>query len=436
MTLLDRITQVFKRQIVATAVPDTAQEMPAPSSQPTDLGQRLKSERERKRIVETCNEMYDTDPRAEGAINALARDIVKGGFSVTCRSNPRAGDVATAFNERMKIQSVLDDWLRETFIEGDTLLEVGAGEGLSGEDEILSLTRKPTLAMHRHTDHTDQFSDPLRAFYYSDGLSLYADVPPDAIWFAQWQIVHARWAHRSKRKYGRPLFASAISSWKRITEGELDIAVRRKTRAGMKYLHVVEGADESDLTKYKERNKAVLDNPFAAVADLFSNKAGSVTAIQGDARLGEISDVMHHIETWWTASPVPMVLVGYGKDSNRDVLEQKLTQYERALEQMTQWAEDEFVKPLLEREWLLKGIYPPGLKYDIVWKYKAPTSAADLRNVADAIVRFKALGMSDELIWPIVSRFLPWLDLTNLLASGATTGQVDQQPARLGTGIT
>lgn len=433
MSLIDTISRLFKRSVVEASA-DTAQETEQKIGQvrePTELAWKLRAEHDRARLVHLCNEMYETDPRCEGAINTLARDIAKGGFDVKS-DDQRAADVAKALIERLRLQSVLDDYARETLIEGDTFVEAG----VNAERQIASITRKPTLHMQRNTDRTDRFSDPRRAFWYAEQSRLYTTLEPpsDAVWFAEWQIIHLRWNHRSKRKYGRPLFASATSAWKRVNEGELDIAVRRKTRAGMKFLHIVEGADAAGIEKYKEDNKAALDNPFAASIDLFSNKPGSITAIQGDAKLSEIDDVVHHIETWWTASPVPMVLIGYGKDLNRDVLEQKLTQYERSLESLTQWMEDEFVRPLLEREWLLNGIFPDALKYELVWRYKSPSTSTDLRNVADAILRFKALNIPDAIINAIVARFLPWLDITALLeAQTAEQPSVDTQPARLNT---
>ena len=428
--LIDRITQIFKRQAVT---PDTTTRLQLPLDA-VDLSKQFRADRDRRTLVEACNRMFDEDPRCEGAINTLARDIAKGGFQVTSK-NAKAVTVAENLigDKRLKLKSTLDDWLRETFIDGDSLLEVGVSEDL----EIVEVTRKPTLDMRRNTNAADKFSDPTRAFWYSDdyAASFGSEAPRDAIWFAEWQIIHARWAHRSKRRYGRPLFASASGPWKRIVEGEIDIAIRRKTRAGQKFLHVVEGADEAGLEAYKKRNQAVLNNPFEAVSDFFTNKPGSVQVIQGDARLAEIEDVVHHIETWWTASPVPMVLVGYGKDLNRDVLEQKLDQYNRSLEALTQWTEDEFVKPLLEREWLLHGIYPQGLTYEIEWKAKANTTPADLRNISDAIVRLKALSVPDKLIWAIVARYLPWLDLTTILEQDQPLTVDDTQAARLSASL-
>lgn len=433
MSLIDTLSRLFKRQMPEPA--DTALETERAIGsvhEPIELAYRLRAERDRVQLVHVCNEMYETDPRCEGVIDTLARDLAKGGFDVKS-DDTRAVDVAKALSDRLSLQSVLDDYARETLIEGDTFVEVGVNADL----QIASISRKPTLHMQRNTDRTDRFTDPRRAFWYDEQRLLATlEPPPDAIWFAEWQIIHMRWNHRSKRKYGRPLFASATGAWKRMNEGELDIAVRRKTRAGMRYFHVIEGADTAGLEQYKENNKAALENPYSGIADFFSNRPGSISAVQGDARLAEIDDVVHHIETWWTASPVPMVLVGYGKDLNRDVLEQKLTQYERALESLTQWLEDEFVRPLLEREWLLNGIYPDNLKYELVWRYKAPSTSTDLKNVADAILRFKALGIPDAIINAIVARFLPWLDITALLeAQPDANPPVDTQPARLSAAL-
>jgi len=413
MSLLDRVFQRLRQKPAAetATVRTTSEEMPLPPAIPSDMLQRLTAERERVAIVRKCNEMYETDPRAEAAINTLARDIVKGGYVVkVTRGNSQAEDVAGALYERLTIASTIDDWVRETLIEGDSMLE----NGIDDEGLIQKVTRKPTLKMRRNSNRADEFDDPRKAFWYADEMFAGLEPPRDALWFAQWQIIHARWNHRSKSKYGRPLFASATGAWKKVQEGELDIAIRRKTRAGMKFLHVVEGMDEGGIRAYREQNKDALNNPFAAVADFFTNKAGSITAIQGDAKLSEIDDVLHHLETWWTDSPVPMALIGYGKDLNRDILGEKLKQYNRALEQLTQWCEDEFVKPLLHLQWLLQGILPEGLIYEIEWKAKQPATATDIRDAADAALRLRALGWPAEVVNAIVARFLPWVDLEAL----------------------
>ncbi len=431
MTIADRVSSLLRRKpLPAPEVKTTETERPPRPETVTELSYRLRGERERLALIDRCNEMYDTDPRAEAVIDTLARDIVQNGFTLQCAANPRVVEIGSALVQRLKLFNVLDDWLRETFIDGDSFFESGVSDAM----QIEEVTRKPVLGMNRFTDRLDHFVDPARAFWYSDTLySLNIDAPPrDALWFPQWQIIHARWKKRTSKRYGRPLFASAVGAWKRVTEGELNMSVRRMTRSGLRYHHHVEG-DATAIEEYKRVNRTALDNPLAAIADFYSNTANGITVVQGDAHLQEIADVVHHLETWWTASPVPMVLVGYGKDLNRDVLEQKQDQYRNALSQITLWAEMEIVRPLLDLELLLNGVLPAGSPYDLVWKAKTETTAADLDKVADAILKLKGLGVPDDLLWAIVARYLPWLDVQAVLEAADQEApiQTDQEAQRI-----
>jgi hypothetical protein len=197
-----------------------------------------------------------------------------------------------------------------------------------------------------------------------------------------------------------------------MTEGELDIALRRKTRSGMKYNHrFPEGTADTAIESYMERNKAAINDPFAAVLDFFGT--AEIEAVQGDAHLAEIADVVHHIRTFWVASPTPMSLLGYGQDLNRDVLEEQKEQYLGALETVTQWAEGQLVKPLLELQWLLKGIWPKSLTYELIWATKRVITPADIRDAADAVARLKVTGL------------LPDSELLNVLAAVIPTIDVD-----------
>jgi len=426
MSLLDRVFQRLRQKPAAetAVVQTTSEEMPLPPAIPSDLVQRLTAERERMAIVRKCREMYNIDPRAEKHIGKLASDIVKGGFAISVKDNPDAEQVIKDLYKRLRLDTRLDEWIKETLVDGDTFLENGVDE----EGLIQKVTRKPTLKMRRNSNRFDEFADPRQAFWYADEMFAGLEPPSNALWFAQWQIIHARWDHRSESRYGRPLFASSTGPWKKVQEGELDIAVRRKTRAGMKYLHVIEGADDGAIRKYREENRDALTNPFAAVADFFSNKPGSISTLQGDAKLSEIDDVLHHLETWSTGSPVPMALIGYGKDLNRDILEDKLEAYNTTLEQLTQWCEGEFVKPLVDLQWLLQGILPEGLTYEIEWKSKRPVKATDIRDAADAALRLRALGWPAEVVNAVVAHFLPWVDLDALMSTngnGSQEGEAD-----------
>lgn len=378
---------------------------------PSNLVSRFGAERDRRSMVEDSRLMYDEDPRVRAIIQTLARDAVKNGFELVCEG-PRSAEAMAIGNEmleRVDFWSRIDDWVRLALRDGDTFLEVGANSA----GDIVHLSRKPTLEMFRWSDERNEFYDPARAFYWTDQLWAVSDAPPQtATFFAEWQMIQASWDSDEGSRYGRPLLTSARTAYKRMREGELDVAIRRKTRAGMKYVHSLEDASEAEIEAYRVRNGAALDDPFAAVADFFSNKRTSIQAIQGDARLSEIDDVVHHIRTFWLASPVPMSLLGYGQDLNRDVLDEQEEQYRRSLEQVSEWVTGQFVKPLLERQWLLKGIWPDSLTWTAEWANKTPLTAADMDLAAKALVSLRATSLlTEETMLRLLSHVLPDFDV-------------------------
>lgn len=415
MNLITQITSFlnrFSRNNPETTADDTRRRQS--SGTRARLG-KLQLSRARQDIVRDCRRMYEEDPRAGGIIETLARDAVKGGFEIVVADSPQAEQAQTLVDElvkRLKLTKRMDDWTRLSLRDGDTFLELGVDRSRL----VQLITRKPTLEMNRHANMYDRFDDPARAYWWSDfPISVPAD---DVLWFADWQIVHARWAHDEGSRYGKPLFAAARKAFRRMEKGEDDIYIRRATRAGMKYIHIIEG-DEGDIDQYRLENQDVLNNPLAAIADFFTNKETAIKTVQGDARLSEIGDVLHHIETWAVASPVPLALLGYGKDLNRDILEQKLEQYERALEPVTDWVTDQLLIPLLERQWLLQGIWPDDLDYSINWASKKVLTAEALAAVGEAGLKLKGLGWPDEIIARVLVPLIPGLtieDLTDAMA--------------------
>jgi hypothetical protein len=271
--------------------------------------------------------------------------------------------------------------------------------------------------MNRNSNNYDEFNNQQKAFWLATQTWAMPEPPKDAIWFAQWQIIHARWDHDEESRYGTPMWASATGAFKKVTEGEVDVSVRRKTRAGTILHHVVEGSG-SDLETYKETNKAAENNPFAAIRNYYTNKPGSITMIQGDAHLNEIADITHHIETMYFASPTPMELIGYGSGLNRDVLGEKKEEYEESLEDGREWLTEDFVKPLVEFQWMLKGILPANLKYEIVWRKAKGMTPTGLRDLADALMRLRVLGVKEELIQSLAAQFIPDVDVDILTGDG------------------
>lgn len=421
MALIDQVNRVINR--LRPARPKTTADDQSKSGGTTPGVMRLRLDYDRRSLIKDSRKMYADDSRIEGIINTLARDAVKGGFTVKVKqgSNPKlAQQVADEMVSRLHLATRLDDWTRLTLRDGDSFLE----NSVDSDFLIQEVTRKPTLEMNRNSNKTDHFDDPQRAYWW--GEANFGGMPPkEAVWFADWQIVHARWGHDEGSRYGKPLFSSGRTSHRYTVDGERDIWVRRRTRAGMKFVHKIQG-DQAAVQQYLDRNKDVLNNPNAAIQDFFGNV--EVSAIQGDARLGEISDVKHHIETWAVGSPVPLTLIGYGAELNRDILEQKKEQYDDALEQVAEWVSDQFLRPLLELQWLLQGIWPGGMDYSIAWGSKKLITTEDLFNVARAGLQFRALGWPDEIIVEILAPFIPGLDAERLLKAieALQAGQPDE----------
>lgn len=426
MGLIDRFQALFR----PTTQQVTAVTEVEPPPRPMALYQRFVVENDRRSVVVDCRAMYDGDPRAQGVIETFASDLTQGGFELSVEG-PRAEEAKRIADEmlvRTGFWANITGWVEDSLIDGDTFLEIGATAG----GDLATITRKPTLEMTRLSDDFDKFEDAAKAFAWSELPVSLGYIPADAVYFAEWQIVHARARRRSNSRYGRPLFASARRSFKRMSEGELDVSVRRKTRAGMKFLHSLEDADENDIKAYMKRNKAALDDPFAAVADFFANKKANVSAIQGDAHLSEIEDVMHHIRTWWLASPVPMSLLGYGQDLNRDVLTHQSAQYQEAIQARRGWVTSEFVAPLIERQWLLKGIWPDGLTWSVQWATKQALSADTLDKAAAATLKLKALGLPDDATIRILSLFVPEMDADAVIDALAA---VQDESGNVGAGV-
>lgn len=408
---LGRWLRSLARRFSEPEAPTTSDDTVKTQSRATATATRFTLEHGRREVVAETRKMYEEDDRVEAILATLARDCTHGGFTVEVSggiSAEAAQEAADALLERLELTDRLDDWARLTFRDGDSFLEVG----VTAQRLVAKVTRKPTLLMHRNSNSADEFEDPERAYWLGKNPWM-TEAPEDAIWFADWQVVHARWAHDEGQRYGRPMFKSARTAYKRMREGELDMAIRRKTRAGLKMLHVIEGADDGQIQAYRERNKEVLNDPFAAVADYFTNKPGSIQTVQGDTQLGNIEDVTHHIETFWVASPVPMSLLGYGRDLNRDVLEEQKEQYDEQLPTVTRWVETQLLKPLLELQWLLAGIWPPDLEYRVVWNVKKVVHPRDIVEVGQGTAVMQGTGLVDDLtLLDIVESFLPAIDFT------------------------
>jgi hypothetical protein len=415
-TLWNTISNIFTRQ----AAPEkTTTTETRDQSSASDLN-RFRADLDRKGVVETCRKMYKVDPRVEKMHRQLARDMVRGGF-VLKTSNAQAKQVIDDLQVRLGLNQKCEDYVRLTARDGDSFVELGINEVM----QVAEITRKPTLQMRRNSNSVDKFENPARAFYLLDA-SQYSEDTTKATWFSEWQIIHLRWNHDEESRYGQPMMSSGTSAYRRVSEGEMDVSVRRKTRSGIRYQHVIEGSP-ADVEAYKVTNKKAIESPFSAVADYFTNKKSSINVIQGEGTsLDTIGDIKFHLETLATASDVPLGLIGYGADLNRDILGDQKEQYGESLEQGREWLTDQLLKPLFERAWLLAGILPQSVQYSLIWRPRVSLTPALIRDLADALLKLKLLQVSDEDISAIMAYFLPGIELNAATMAAAGSGDSER----------
>jgi hypothetical protein len=405
-TLSDRI----KAFLNPVSAPDNTD---APTSPviPETMVSKFQVERYRMAVIRDCIEMYEMNPLVERIHRDYARGLVGNGFIVKT-DNAEAAQIASDLQDRLDLNRRLEDWVRLTSRDGDSFLELSVDDAMF----ISKATRKPTLRMHRATNDADEFEDPTRSFWMAPIWYMGIEPPSDAVWFPEWKIIHARNNHDEEQRYGTPMMRSARKQFKYMEEGELNVAVRRKIGGAQIRQHVIEGAP-SDVEAYKTNNKEALGR-LAAVIDLFSNKPGSLTVFQGDGQIDKIGDLEHHIQTMFAASEVPMELIVYGGDLDRDILGEKKEHYQENLMQGREWTMKEILKPLLERQWMLQGILPADLDYQIIWRTTQQLTPADLNSLIDAMLRAKLLGITDDAIKSILAQFIPDADLDILSPTG------------------
>lgn len=415
MGLREEITRFI--QNIRGQQPETSAEpsdkQPNQTHYAPDLLARFSVENDRASRVRESRKIYDEDGRFEEIVNTLARDVTKGRFQIEV-DDEAAAEVAEAMRNRLALDDRLDDWARLTFRDGDSFIEAG----VTKDRLLVDATRKPTLHMRRNSDKLDRFSDPVHAFWYADNI-MQLQTDAKTIWFAEWQIIHARWMHDEGDRYGTPLMNSGRKTYKKIDQGELNVAIRRHLRSGRRYHHYVKG-DGTDIETYKAQNKQALSQPNAQ-ADFFSNYEGGISTVAGDDTVGDINDIVHFIETWWIGSPVPRGLLGYGRDLNRDVLKSQKEQYDETLESVKKWLADQLIKPFLELQWLLAGYVPELLNYKITFPSKKIVTPQDILTILEAAQLMRLLGFPEDVIRMVVARFMPEID-PEMLASNEPVG--------------
>jgi hypothetical protein len=213
--------------------------------------------------------------------------------------------------------------------------------------------------------------------------------------FPLWQLFHARFDPDNfddLGSLGRPFMDATRTTWRKLNMTEEDLVIRRRTRAPLRLAHVLKGASEADIEKYRAQ---VEKDQHEITTDYYMNKEGGVSAIQGDTNLDHIRDIAHLLDTFFAGSPLPKGMMGYTDGLARDILEDLKRDYYDEVDVLQDTLSFGY-EAGFRLHLLLKGINPDAEDFTITFAERRTETAT---QTTDRGLKLKALGLPQGMVW-------------------------------------
>lgn len=333
--------------------------------------------------------MDRSDPRVKRVHGRIARDAIKGGlvFTQTEHSETLYREWED-FARRLQLTRVekLKSDARGLVMEGNLPLQIV----LDTAYRVVGAIRMPSETILPNVDSSGQFKDVREAHYQVDvmtGTRLAA--------FPLWQLQLTRFDPDNfddLGALGRPFLDATRTTWRKLQMTEEDLVIRRRTRAPLRMAHTLEGATVSDLEAYRQ---AVESDQGQITTDYYLNRKGGVQAVQGDAALDQIADVVHLLDTFFAGAPVPKGLMGYTDGMARDVLDDLKRDYYEEVDGLQDTLSFAY-EAAFRLHLLLKGINPDAEAFCIAFAERRTETP---NQTADRALKWQALGLPRGLVW-------------------------------------
>lgn len=346
---------------------------------------------ERRELIRTMREMDSLDGRVKRIHSKLARDAIRGGLVLQVNERSSSETIKgewSGFVGRLQLdqaQKLASD-ARGLAMEGNLPLQLVYGDDMA----VVAAVRMPSDTIVPIVDMGGRFQDPANAYEQRDVMT----GRTIGNWGA-WQMALARLDPDNfddMGAMGRPFLDACASTWRKLVMTEEDLVLRRRMRAPLKLAHVLEGAQDEDLIKYRKDVEAKQGD---VTTDYYLNKKGGVSAIQGDANLDHIADVVHLLDTFYAGAPAPKALFGYSEGLNRDILEDLKRDYYDEVDGL-QDVHVSCYEIAFRMHLLFKGIDPAPGEFTIRFAQRR----TETRNqVADLALKQMALGLPWDMVW-------------------------------------
>lgn len=345
----------------------------------------------REKII-TLREMEAADGRVKMIHGRIARDTIRGGLVMQFLEKSSSETLRRewlAFAQRLqltKAQKLRSD-ARGLVTEGNLPLQLVLNQAGNGID---SAVRMPAETIVPMVNNSGRFADPTKAYEQRDVVTGQVLAT-----FAAWQLSMARYDPLNfddLGEMGRPFLDSVTTTWRKLVMTEEDLVIRRRTRAPLRLSHVLEGADGPALEEYR---RTVEGEKGEITTDFYANRKGGVTAVQGDANLDHIQDVVHLLDSFFAGTPVPKGLMGYTDGLARDVLEDLKRDYFDEIDHVQDTLASEY-ESAFRIHLLLKGIVAGPEEFTA---RMAERRTETPNQVADLALKLLALGLPPPMVW-------------------------------------
>lgn len=396
MNLLARIFPRLVKQNPAlpqetAAVTSTTSEKgrrPTPEDQLKYLYRLMWVDPDLRQAILDIREMDRLDGRVKRIHSRVARDIIKGGLIMQqAQSSNTLSRQWDDFQRRLQLNRVekLKSDARGLVMEGNLPVQWV----LDPEFNVISAVRMPAETILPNVNEAGRFKDVKKAYIQFDVIT-----GTELANFPLWQLFHARFDPDNfddLGSLGRPFLDATRTTWRKLNMTEEDLVIRRRTRAPLRLAHVLKGAIQDDMEKYRAQ---VEKDQHEITTDYYMNREGGVSAIQGDSNLDQIRDIVHLLDTFFAGSPLPKGMMGYTDGLARDILEDlKRDYYEEVdvLQDTLSFAYESGFRLHL----LLKGINPDAEDFKITFAERRTETAT---QTVDRGLKLKALGLPQGMV--------------------------------------
>lgn len=342
-----------------------------------------------RQAILDIREMDRLDGRVKRIHARVARDIIKGGLVMQlAEGSDQIAGRWDAFQRRLQLNRVekLKSDAAGLVKEGNLPMQWV----LDKDNNVVSGVRMPADTILPNVDQSGRFKDVTRAYVQMDvgtGVELAA--------FPLWQMSMSRFDPDNfddMGSLGRPFLDATRTTWRKLMMTEEDLVIRRRTRAPLRLAHVLKGASDSDLEKYRAQ---VEKDQGEITTDFYMNREGSVTAVQGDSNFDQNKDIVHLLDTFFAGSPLPRGMMGYTDGMARDILEDLKRDYYDEVDVLQDTLSFGYEQGF-RLDLLLNGINPDDHDFTLTFAERRTETAT---QTTDRGLKLQALGLPQGMVW-------------------------------------